>query len=297
MRTVPDSTSPARHRLCSLLAGALLLAWLSLLGGCASSTPRMAEVRSFAAESAKLGAYTELTERFRDTYQREKPYLSPAADNREHLLDARRQAACDDFLQLQQGVVAYMRALGTLAGDNQYDLEDQVKAVGGGIKAWPDSGLDDRYVNAFAGLGRLLARQISKDYQDRSVQALVRAGEEPVRQVLDAMRALLRYYDKTSDNEAGIVLGMLETEIAFADTPGQRLLAALGKAQLQNKSAEFRLMRRRFALAEKNLDAIAAGHQQLLLHLDRLDGEPARAALEQAAARVNASRAPLAATP
>src|SRR5947209_6097140 len=91
-----------------------MLATLALLGGCASSTPRMAEVRAFAAQSPKLNTYHELTERYRTTYQREQPFLSSAADVREHLLDARRQAACDDFVKLQYGVQAYIQALGKL---------------------------------------------------------------------------------------------------------------------------------------------------------------------------------------
>jgi hypothetical protein len=49
-----------------------------------------------------------------------------------------------------------MQTLGKLAGDGQYDLEDGIKNLGTGIKAWPDSGLEDRHVNAFAGLARLL---------------------------------------------------------------------------------------------------------------------------------------------
>ena len=40
-----------------------ILGLLAILSGCASSTPRMAEVRAFAAEAPKLGAYHELTQR------------------------------------------------------------------------------------------------------------------------------------------------------------------------------------------------------------------------------------------
>jgi hypothetical protein len=245
-----------------------LLALLAALAGCASSTPRMDQVRSFAAAAPKLGAYAELTERFRDTYRREQPYLSPAADTREHLLDARRQAACDDFIQIHKGVQAYMQALGKLAGDNQYDLEDQVKALGSGIKAWPDTGLDDRHVNAYAGMTRLLTRLIASRYQDRTVQAMLHEGALPMMDLLDAMRALLRYYDKTSDNEAKIVLGMLDVEIPYVDTPQQRLLSALAKAQRQLKTAEYRLMSRRYTIAGHSVDDLARQHQALLLQQD-----------------------------
>jgi hypothetical protein len=242
----------------------LMLGLLAVLAGCASSTPRMAEVREFAAQSPKLNAYHELTERYRGTYQREQPFLSGSADTRERLLDARRQAACDDFVKLQYGVQAYMQALGRLAGDSQYDLEDQVKSLSGGIKAWPDSGLDDRHVNALAGITRLVTRAITRPMQENAVQELMRDGQQPMQDLLDAMRTLLRLYDKTGDNEEKIVLGMLETELPFLDPKRDRLLLALARSQQQEKRNEYRLIGLRSTLAQKNLAAIEQSHRALL---------------------------------
>jgi hypothetical protein len=234
----------------------LFLGLLAMLTGCASSTPRMAEVRAFAAESPKLGAYHELTERYRSTYQREQPFLSAQADAREQQINARRQQACDDFVKLQYGLQAYMQTLGKLAGDNQYDLEDQVKNLSTGIKAWPDLGLEDRYVNALAGLTRLITRAVTRPLQENAVNDVLREGQQPVQEVLDAMRILLRLYDKTSDNEQKIVTGMLESEIPFLDARRDRLLIALAKSQQQEKQTEYRLIGLRYTLARKNLDAI-----------------------------------------
>jgi hypothetical protein len=242
----------------------LMLGLLAVLAGCASSTPRMAEVREFAAQSPKLNAYHELTERYRSTYQREQPFLSGSADTRERLLDARRQAACDDFVKLQYGAQAYMQALGKLAGDSQYDLEDQVKSLSGGIKAWPDSGLDDRHVNALAGITRLVTRAVTRPMQENAVQELMRDGQQPMQDLLDAMRTLLRLYDKTSDNEEKIVLGMLETELPFLDPRRDRLLLALARSQQQEKRNEYRLIGLRSTLAQKNLAAIEQSHRALL---------------------------------
>ena len=249
----------------------LMLAALAVLGGCASSTPRMAEVRAFAAQAPKLGAYHELTERYRATYQREQPFLSAAADDRERQLDRQRQPACDDFVKLQYGVQAYMQALGRLAGDGQYDLEDQVKDMAGGIKAWPDNGIDDRHVNAYAGLARLLARAITRPLQENAVQQLMREGRQPVQELLGAMRTLLRLYGKTSDNEEKIVLGMLETEIPFLDPGRDRLLMALAKSQQHDKQAEYHLIGLRITLAENNLAAIEQSHRALL---DQIPPQP-----------------------
>jgi hypothetical protein len=247
----------------------LIIGLLAILTGCASSTPRMADVRAFAAQSPKLGAYHELTERYRYTYQREQPFLSPAADASEKELDARRQQASDDFVKLQYAVQAYMQALGKLAGDNQYDMEDQVKNLAGGIKAWPDSGLEDRYVNAFAGLTRLLTRAISAPLQENAVNQLMLAGQQPMQELLDAMRTLLRLYDKTNDKEARSVLGMLEAEIPYLDKQRDRLLLALARSQQQEKQNEYRLLGLRYTLARNNLDAIEQQHRALVAQIPK----------------------------
>ncbi|SFM14622.1 hypothetical protein [Rugamonas rubra] len=244
------------------IAAFLLL--LAALAGCAGNSPRLQAVRALSAESSKLGAFNELSQRFRDTYPRQQPYLTPAADARERQLDAARQAAYPDFIAIENGVALYLRALGKLAGDERFDLEDQVKAMSGAIKAWPDSGLDDRHVNAYAGLTRLLTRALTARYQDRAVEQMLNDGRDELRQLLDAMAALLRYYDKTHDNEQRIVLGTLESEIPFVDNPREHLLAALAKAHQQAKVAEYRLIGRRFTLAESNLAALSQAHQAAL---------------------------------
>lgn len=261
------------------------------LAGCASSTARMAQVRDLAAESSKLGAWHDLTERYRDTYAREQPYLSPEAEARERAQDAGRRAASADFVRIGRGVQLYMQTLGTLAGDNQYDLEDQLKAAGSAIKAWPDSGLDDRHVNAYAGLTRLLVHALGSRYQERAVRELVQAGDAPLQELLDAMRILLRTYKGSNDNEQAIVAGLLEVNIPYRNAPDQRLLATLAKVQLRALRSEYQLIDRRLALTARNLDAIAAGHKTLLAQLEGAgDGDGDGAGLARASAAVRASQ-------
>ncbi|MDR7050879.1 hypothetical protein J2X54_003366 [Duganella sp. 3397] len=243
---------------------ACLLAMFAMLGGCASSTPRMAEVRAFAADAPKLNAYHELTERYRNAYERQQPFLAPTADARERALDASRQQASDDFRRIDDVVQAYMQALGALAGDRQYDLRDPLKVVGTGIKAWPDTGLEDRHVNAFTGLTRIISRAVTVPMQERAVNDLMRDAGEPVQQLLDAMRNLLRLYDRSNDNEQRIVLGMMEMEIAFLDANRDRLLIALTRSLQQEKKAEYRLVGLRHTLARKNLDLIEQRHRALV---------------------------------
>ena len=75
------------------LALRLLFLASLLLAGCATTGPvSLQEVREFADASARLGGYAELARRYRDTYEREQPYLSPPADKLARDNDAKRRA-------------------------------------------------------------------------------------------------------------------------------------------------------------------------------------------------------------
>ena len=278
----------------SALITLLILLAMATLGGCAGN-PSLREARDFAAGSVKLGGYADLSQRFRDTYQREQPYLSAAADQREQLADARRRAAYPDLIAVHEAVQLYMQTLGKLADGEQFDLKEPVKAMGAGIKAWPDTGLSDRHVNAYTGLARLLAHAVTNPYQERAVHAMVRDGDQQLQALLEAMQLLLRYYEKSSDNERDIVLGMLEVEINFADTPRDRLLAALAKSHRMAKANEYRLIGLRHTLASKHVAAIAAGHRALVQHLAQPDSPAARSAQARAVGELRATTAALAA--
>lgn len=278
----------------SVLAILAILSAALALGGCAGN-PRLHEAREFAAESAKLGGYADLTQRFRDTYLREQPYLSPAAEQRERAADARRRAAYPDLMAIHEAVQLYMQTLGKLADGEAFDLKEPVKAMGAGIKAWPDTGLTDRHVNAYSGLAQLLARAATSPYQERAVQAMVRDGDQELQALLEAMQNLLRYYNKSSDNERDIVLGMLEVEIPFADTPRDRLLAALARSHRLAKRNEYRLIGLRHTLAAKHVAAIAAAHKTLAARMAQPDSPASRNARAASGAALRTSAAGIAA--
>jgi hypothetical protein len=207
-----------------------LLAATLLLGGCASTGQvSLTEVRQFADATARLGASGELTRRYRDTYEREQPYLSPAADRIARENDARRRAVYDDFVSIQKTVVLYMQTLSVLAGDARYDLSDRIDDLGSGLKANAESGLQQKQIAAYTGLTRLLTRVIASGYQNRSVETMVRDGDADVQVLLDAMIALTRLYAKTNDNEKKTVLGIFDVEIPFSTKTSDRMLVTLAK--------------------------------------------------------------------
>lgn len=254
-----------------------VLAASLLLGGCASTGPvSLAEVRQFADASSRLGGYGELSRRYRDTYEREQPYLSPAADRIAKENDARRRAVYDDFVSIQKTVVLYMQTLSVLAGDARYDLSDRIDDLGNGLKANAESGLQQRQIAAYTGLTRLLTRVIASGYQARSVETMVRDGDADVQVLLESMIALTRLYAKTNDNEKKTVLGIFDVEIPFSTKTSDRMLVTLAKVHYLNKSTEYKLVDKRYDLALQGLTKVALGHQKLRENLNNLHGDEVR---------------------
>lgn len=259
----------------SLAALALVAASL-LLGGCASSHVSLYEVREFAQASAKLGGYSELSKRYRDTYLREQPYLSPIAARVAKENDAKRRAAYDDFIALQKALVLYMQTLTVLAGDTRFDLTPQLDDIGTGVKALAGSGVEQKHAVAYTGLTRLLTRVIASGYQNRSVETMVRDGEPHVRVLLDGMMNLTRLYAKTHENEKKTVLGLFDVEIPFTARAQDKMLVTMAKVHYMDKAQEYKLLDRRHSMALQGLTKVALGHQKLRERLDQLHSEEVR---------------------
>ena len=255
------------------------LAACLLLGGCAGPHVSLVEVREFAGASARLGGYAELSSRYRDTYLREQPYLTPAADKVARENDARRRAVYEDFRSLQKSVVLYMQTLALLAGEDRFDLTPQLDDLGNGLKANTESGLQQCHVTAYTGLTRLLTRAIASGYQGRSVETMVRDGDADLQTLVGAMISLTRLYAKTNDNEKKTILGIFDIEIPYANRPNDRMLVTLAKVHYLNKSQEYKLIDKRYALALQGLAKVSLGHQKLRENLNNLSGDEVRATL------------------
>lgn len=261
-----------RHAASALLCLSLLLA------GCATNgrMVSMEEVREFANASARLGGYAELSQRYRDTYEREQPYLSPAADVLARDNDARRRAVYQQFVSIQKAVVLYMQTLSLLAGDGRYDLSASVDDLGLGLQANAEAGVEQKHIAAYTGLTRLLTRVIASGYQNRSVETMVRDGDADVQTLLEAMIAITRLYYKTNENEKKTVLGIFDVELPFSNRNTDRMLVALAKVHYMNKSEEYKLVDKRYDMALQGLTKVALGHQKLRENLNKLSREEVR---------------------
>lgn len=246
----------------------VLLLILALIG-CAN----LKEVRDYAGESSKLSAYTELTTRFRNTYEREQPYLSGEADRQAQDNNKRRKAAYEDLLKIHQRVSLYMQTLATLAGEDTFDLSKEVDSLAGGIKAYPDFGIDEKHVDAISNISKVITKWITSSYQERAVRDMVKDSDAYLQTTLEGMMSLVRYYKKTNENESKTVLGFFEVEIPFADSPKDKLLATLARVHVQSKTLEYKNAQLKYDLAEKGIKNVADGHKKLLENIDKLSND------------------------
>ena len=267
---------------------AVLLVTLSLVG-CAN----LNAVRDYADESAQLSAYTELTTRFRDTYQREQPYLFGEAERLAQDNNKKRQAAYDDLLKIHQTVTLYMQTLAQLAGDDTFDLSHEIDALSGVIKMHPELGINAQHVDAATNIAKVVTKWITSSYQKQAVRKMIEEGDPHLQKILDAMVTLVRYYRKTNENEQKTVLGFFETEIPFADPSQDKLLVALARAQLQAKTNEYRNAQLKYDEAEKGIKSIAEGHKKLLVNINKLSSDEVKAMISSLTIDIKTIRANL----
>lgn len=246
------------------------------LTGCAN----LQSVRSFANASAELSGYTQLTDRFNTTYERERLYISGPVDVKAQANDSKRKAAYQDLLVVHKTATLYMQTLAKLAGEDTYDLSGEIEGIASGIKAHPDFGITATQVDAVANLSMLLTKWVTFGMQEKAVKEMVRDGDASFQALLDGMSHLVRLYAKTNENEKHTVLGFFEIELLYADTPKDKLLATLARVHEDAKRREYEQAQPMYVNAEKGIRKVAEGHKELLKHLDDLSGDDLKASLK-----------------
>jgi len=264
----------------------VLLVSLVMLTGCTN----LKVVRDYASESAKFSAYTELTDRYRDTYQREQPYLDVEDDKGEKATDEKRQAAYENLIKIHQSLTAYMQTLAQLAGEDTFSLSKDVGALSGSIQQLPELGIGTDQVEAYTGIVQIVARWSTTGKQERAVRKMVEEADPSVQKLLAGMRHLVGLYRKTNQNERARVVGVFEVQIPFTGEPKDVLLNRLARAHVQAKTWEYKQADQQYAKAEKALAAMAEGHRKLREGLADLSREDLKQSLSQAAKDIKAIR-------
>lgn len=248
------------------------------------------EVRDFAGESGRLSAYTELTTRFRDTYERERPYLSGDNLSGEAKNDTGRKEVYPDLIKVHDRVSLYLKTLAKLAGDETFDLSKQIGAVADGIKANSSFGLEEKHVKAYSDLGMIAAKWITSAYQQSAVREMVREGDGQLQVLLSGMGDLVRLYRKTHIQEKKTVLGFFDIEVPFLDTSQDQLLRVLTQAHVQAKEKEYATAEAKYDEVAKGIQKIAEGHSVLFRNVNTLDLDEVKAQMGNISKDIKAVR-------
>ncbi|MEQ9850114.1 hypothetical protein [Pectobacterium brasiliense] len=246
------------------------------LAGCTNLQP----VRDFANSSAELSGYTQLTDRFATTYEREHLYITGPVDIAAQKNDKERKAAYRDLVKIHQTAALYMQTLATLAGEDTYDLSDEIKSVAGGIKTHSAFGISAAQVDNVATVTTIISKWATAGIREKAVKDMVREGDPSFQTLLTTMQDLVRLYAKENENEKKQVLGFFELELLFADTPKDKLLATLARVHEDEKRREYAQAQQLYLKTEQQLKKISEGHKMLLKHLDDLSGEDLKASLK-----------------
>lgn len=248
------------------------------------------EVRNFATESAKLSGYTELSTRFRDTFERQKPYLSGENLQAEEANDKQRKEIYPDLIRIHERASRYLLTLAKLAGDDTFDLSPRIDTVGDRINDHPQFPIEAKHVQAYTELGKLVAKWSTSRSQQRAVREMVREGNEPLQVLLDGMGDLVRLYRKTHEQERNAVLGFFQVQLPFHDPQQDTLLLALARTHEQAKEREYRLAGATYDDAEQGIRKISAGHAALLSNMNNLDADEIKSFIGGAAKEIKILR-------
>lgn len=235
------------------------------LSGCAS----FKEVRTFASLSANAATYDALTRDYIEALDRRKQYQPQKFHGDLETMKMRREAQRASLDLLQQTVTNYMQGLGSLASG---DIRTFDRSLDNLTSSLSDATLLDRSEKEAVGaLSTLLARTATTLYRQHEMKQLIRDGNQPLQDVIAATRKIVK---------RGIVAD-LQTESALAaryydnfmlapDNPVEPVAMALAKEARAEALGRVDNRIRGAQRYDTVLDEIAAGHQYLYDHRDRI---------------------------
>jgi len=236
---------------------------VAALSGCAS----FKEVKTFASLSADAASHEALTRDYIGTLDRRKQYQPSKFQGDLEPQKVRREAQRASLDLLQQTVTDYMQGLGGLASGEIRTYDKSLKDLSTNLNKV--TLLDNNEKEAIGVLSTLLARAVTATYRLHELKKLIRDGNQPLQDVINATRRIVkkgivadlqvestlveRYYDNfmlAPDNPVEPVAMALAREAR---------VEALGRVDNRIRSAQS---------YDAVLEKISEGHQYLYDHRD-----------------------------
>ena len=252
-----------------LLRLALTMVFLvTSVSGCAS----FKEIKAFASLSSSAATHETLTRDYIGALERRKQYQPQKFHSELEAQKMRREAQRASLDVLQQTVADYMQGLGGLAAGeirtydkSLDDLSDRLNKV---------TLLSDDEKDAVGALSTLLARTVTAAYREHEIRKLIRDGNQPLQEVIEATRKIVVKGMVADLQVESALVGRYYDNFIFAPNNPQEPIA-MALANEARAEALGRVDNRLRAARSYDviLEKIAQGHQYLFDHRDSLGDE------------------------
>lgn len=257
-----------------------LVSLVLALSGCAN----LKEVRDFTKESAKLAAYTELTNRFVSTSDRQQAYDFNAATTAANLEnDKERKAAKDTLLGLHKIASNYMKTLAQLAGEDTFVLDKEIEVISTSLKAFPNLGVKQDQIDAATKVVKVVVQWALAAAQEKAVKQMLNEGGPDAQKVLDGLVTVAVSYKGVFENEKATILEPLNlyTAVPPDGTAKDKMLWSIAREARRAKAIEYEALSANYKSSLDGLRAVAAGHEQMRGNIDKLDSYQVKAILKK----------------
>jgi hypothetical protein len=245
-------------------SGAILL----LLSACAD----LKGIRQFSEVSADTAGYTALSIDYVKSIERQKRFQDQShyADLDRIIKDRKQQQ--DALLGLHRGVQEYMTAIGALAADELVSYDSALDSFSKNLKSAKLPHLDDKSVNAFSALIKLIAKAASDAYRQKQLNLIISDSNIDFQTLISSMSDIvgLDYVSSLENEEAAVDKYYKKIIVIAENAPPQQASIQLLKESWQTKKDAIEVKKQSCALYAKSLKKIGEGHQLLYENLDKL---------------------------
>jgi hypothetical protein len=245
-------------------SGAILL----LLSACAD----LKGIRQFSEVSADTASYTALSIDYVKSIERQKRFQDQSrhADLDRIIKDRKQQQ--DALLGLHRGVQEYMTAIGALAADELVSYDSALDSFSKNLKSAKVPHLDDKSVDAFSALIKLIAKAASDAYRQKQLNLIIGDSNTDFQTLISSMSDIvgLDYISSLEDEEAAVDKFYQKIIVISDNAPPQQASIQLLKESWQAKKDAIVVKKQSCALYAKSLKKIGEGHQLLYQNREKL---------------------------
>jgi hypothetical protein len=181
------------------------------------------------------------------------------------------KALSDDIEKIQALCSQYLETLGTLAGAEFATLTPELTSLAGSIKAFPESGITAKSVDAYASLASTLSNALLSFYQQKKIAELVEKGGPHFNELVSTLIRVSEISDNAITEYSRIMVGANADDLVKEARRGNTLIARVAHDWVaQNREQLKRDIAARQA-SRKALTESRAAHEKLAIQMRTFD--------------------------